>query len=392
MARRLKGGVLEAICKYTEDTEVPAVFSVWTGVATVSAVLGRDCFIDQGYFTIYPNVYIVLTAGSARCRKSTSIKISEDLLSQVRPAVNTLSQKMTPQALIETLSTMDGELGDTDIVPSAVGIAVVDELSTLIDKDSFRNGLIALLTDLYDCNDFEYRTRGRGKELVKNPCLSVLGGSTIQWIKESIPEVAIGGGFTSRIVFVYKESREKLVAWPRMSPENEKRREDIIHDLCEIATMRGPFGISNEVIEEYEKEYINFYNHSPLMTDSGLSGYANRRHHILLKVAMIVSASRRDDRIITKPDLDVAINLLRKAEVDMPKVLRTIEANQTGNIFEQILRFIMERQTVNRQQLIRRFRNKMTSQELDVFMSTLEDEGTIVSEVSGKNIKYIFTK
>ncbi len=389
--RKLRSGIVEAICKFTEDTEVPAIFSVWAGISAVGAAIGRDCFVDQGYFAIYPNLYIVLVAGSARCRKSTAVNIAGDFIQKVTPKVNIISQKATPEGLIGMLSGLIGDEGATSIVPSAVGIAVVDELSTLIDKNAFKSGLIALLTNLYDCKDFEYLTRGRGRELVKNPCLSVLGASTIRWIKDTIPEIAVGGGFTSRIVFVYKDKREKLVPWPTMSAENKLLSEDIAHDLCEVAKLRGPVALDKHALDTYKEEYTRFYYNSPLMSDEGLSGYANRRHHILLKVAMIICASRNDSRLITQDEMNMSIKLMRKAENAMPFILRTIMSEKVGDVFEHILRFVISKGTVDRSRLIREFRHKMTSQELDIMMRTLEEEGVVVQKVDGSRRQYVFT-
>lgn len=390
MARKLRSGVLEAFCKYTEDTEVPAVFAVWSAIATVSAVLGRNVFVDQGFFVIYPNIYTVLVAGSAKCRKSTSIGIAEDFLKEVRPQINLLSQKMTPEGLIAALGGMFGSEGDTQVIPAAIGIAIVDEFSTLIDKNSFKNGMIALLTDLYDAKDFEYLTRSRGKEMVRNPCLSILGGSTIQWIKESIPVISIGGGFTSRFVFVYKDQRERLVPWPTMTEENRKRRLDIIHDLNEIAKLQGAFGLEPKALELYKKEYVEFYEHSPLMDDSALTGYAGRRHHILLKVSIVVSASRRDDKLITQSDMVIAMNFMRRAEKMMPKILRAIESEKVGDVYEEILQFIIRRKIVDRTEVVRRFRHKMTAFQIEEMMRTVEAAGAIKIEVDGRKTRYVF--
>ncbi|KKM87258.1 hypothetical protein LCGC14_1270810 [marine sediment metagenome] len=389
--RKLQCGIVEAICKYTEDTEVPAIFSVWAGISAVGAAMGRDCFVDQGYFAIYPNLYVILVAGSARCRKSTAVNIAGDFIQKVVPKINLISQKVTPEGLIGMLSGLIGDEGATTVVPSAVGVAVVDELSTLIDKNAFKSGLIALLTNLYDCKDFEYLTRGRGRELVNNPCLSVLGASTIRWIKDTIPEVAIGGGFTSRIVFVYKDKREKLVPWPVMSAENKALSEDIVHDLCEVSKMRGPIALDKGALDTYKEEYVNFYENSSLMKDEGLAGYANRRHHILLKVSMIICASRTDNRLITQHEMNMSIKLLRKAENAMPFILRTIMSEKVGTVFESILTFIISMGSVGRPRLIREFRHKMTSQDLDVLLRTLEEEGVILQTVDGSKIVYTYT-
>jgi hypothetical protein len=357
---------------------------------TISAALGRDCFVDYGYYTIYPNLYVVLVGPSAVAKKSTPIKIATRFLKAVTPPINILSQKMTPEALIESLSGLSGDVGDTKVVPSAVGIAIVSEMDTLINQGSFKSGMIGILTDLYDAEDFEYRTRSRGRELVKNPCLSIIGGSTMQWIREAIPVVSIGGGFTSRIVFVYSRGSGKLIPRPHMSDKDKHRKEHIIQDLQAIARMRGPFALDAEAIDIYDKEYVRFRKKSPLLDDENLGGYVGRRHDILTKVAMATSASRSDSRLITKRDITLAMGIVSKAEEDMPNILKAITAEKVGDVFEQIIKFIERRKIVTRPELMRAFRHKMTSVEMDALIKTLDEAEIIAVEWDGSAPRYVF--
>ena len=149
MPRKCSSGLIEAICKFYEETEVPASFALWSAIFAVSACLKRDCFIDQGHFTVYPNLYINLTAGSGVCRKSTAAYVVMDMLREVDPPINILSQRITPQELIGTLA--GKAIKDkTTIVDEAVGCFIADELSTLIDKSNEMKVLIPILTKLYD--------------------------------------------------------------------------------------------------------------------------------------------------------------------------------------------------------------------------------------------------
>ncbi len=391
LPRRLKSGVLEAFCKFTEDTEVPPAFAVWSGMITIAAALGRDCFVDYGYYTIYPNLYIVLIGPSAVAKKSTSIKFAARMIKQVKPTINVLSQKMTPESLISRLSGLDAKEGDTMIVPAAVGVALVSEFATLVDKGAFKSGMIGILTDLYDAEDFEYSTKARGLEKVKNPCLSIIGGCTLFWIKECIPIISVGGGFTSRIVFVFSKGSGKLVPEPQMTPENKRRREDICHDLCEISKMRGPFGRTDGAKKIYNDEYVHFRTNSPLIEDESLCGYAGRRADILMKVAMLVSASSSSDRLIGERSMSVALSILKRTEEHMPNVLRVITSNEVGDIFDQILRYIEKNKIVGKAELTRRFLPKIGANELDAMMRTLEQANLVTSEViGGGKTRYTF--
>ena len=380
------------ITEYCKDTEVPGLFALWAGISTISATLGRDCFVSQGHFVVYPNTYVVLVAGSAKCRKSTSINIASRFIESVNPKIKVLSQKMTPEALIGTLSgMMGGEEGSTIISAHAEGIAVVDELATMIDNNAFKSGMIPILTKLYDCEDFQYETRGRGREEVSNPCMSILGGSTLHWIKEAIPQVAIGGGFTSRVVFVYRDQVENLIPWPTKSDTNDKIKSDIIHDLNLIAKLRGPFAFDSEARKFYSTEYIRFINNSPFFENKNLAGYAGRRHIIILKLSMIVSASERDSRVVNEADVRVALNILTSAEETMPNVLAQISSEPIGDVCEEILQIIKHRRKVSRRELLQLMKHKLVARDMDVIIDSLAEMGVVQSELVGKNINYIYT-
>ena len=263
------------------------------------------------------------------------------------------------------------------LVAEAEGILIVDELATLIDANAFKTGMIPVLTKLYDGKDFDYHTKARGRELICNPCLSLLGGSTLHWIKESIPSVAIGGGFTSRVVFVFRESFEKLVPWPTMTEGNVTRADNIVHDLNEVAKLRGMFALNKEARKLYEGEYEHFYKTSDLFDVPSLAGYAGRRHTTLLKVAMCISASLRDTRMIDEKDIAVAINALRQAESDMPRVLQAISREFFGDVYEECLTIIMNRKTILRSDLLKAMKHKMSSRDMDVVVDTFVEQKVI---------------
>ncbi len=390
MTRALSEGILEAFCKYAEDTEVPSTFALWSGMSMVSAALGRNCFIDFGFYTIYPNTYIVLVAKSARCRKSSSIMMALSFIQKVKPKIKILAQKMTPEALISALSGINAKDSHT-IAMDAVGIIVIDELSTFVDRNAFKSGMIATLTKLYDCTDYEYETKSRGKEIIHNPCLSIHGGSTLQWIKEAIPSVAIEGGFTSRVVFVYLEERERDVSWPSMTAENQKRGIEIAHDMDEVAKMRGGFALTNDARGIYDAEYAFFNKNSSLFDIPALSGYAGRRHTNLLKVCMIVSASRRDSRIVKEEDIGTAIQALAAIEKDMPNVLSAISREFIGDVAERTLQIIMKRGTIGRPELVKLMSDYLSSRQLDIILETLEESLTVRADnVGGRKITYTF--
>jgi hypothetical protein len=254
--------------------------------------------------------------------------------------------------------------------------------------------MISLLTNLYDGRDFDYMTRGRGQEFISNPCLSLLGASTVQWIKEAIPQVAIGGGFTSRVIFVFQDTFEKLIPWPALSPENIKRFELLAQDLNQVSKMHGTMVMTEDAKRMYNKEYVDFYTNSPLFDTANLAGYAGRRHTNLLKVCMAVSASSSDDRIIGLNHVSLALELLSRVERDMPRVLQAISNEFFGDVCEECLTILMNRGTIVRSDLLKLMRHKLSSRQLDVVLEQFVEEQILeVGNRSGMPIyKYIGDK
>ncbi len=386
MPRKCQSGVIEEICKFYEETEVPATFALWCAIFTINTCLKRDCFIDQGHFTVYPNLYINLTAGSGVCRKSTAAYIMVDLLREVNPPINILSQRITPQELIGTLS-QKAVKDETVLISEAVGCFIADELSTLIDKSNEMKVLIPILTKLYDCKDFDYSTRKHGKELVKNPCLSILGGSTLEWIKEAFPAYSIGGGFTARFIFPYRDQKDRRIAWPRRTAENQDRFKRIVHDLNQIAKMRGPMGVSSEAIDFYSDEYVAFLD-GDLAKHSLTSRYAARRHVHLLKVSMALSASSRDTREITKDDMWRAIKIIQGSEARRGTIMRRIISAPIGDMCEHVMTLIMTAKDISRGDLIYETRNRISHKELDMILEGFSESGRVKKYIKDGKLWY----
>ena len=64
--------------------------------------------------------------------------------------------------------------------------------------------MLVFLTDLFDCRElpWKYRTKGRGDNTIENLYLNLLAATTPDSLASSLPALAIGGGLTSRILFI----------------------------------------------------------------------------------------------------------------------------------------------------------------------------------------------
>ena len=208
MSRKCKPSWIDCYLEYTRVQESPTAFHEWVGMMLLSTAVGRHVWIPRIKYTIYPNLFVILVAGSAKCRKSIAIAIGMDILKALEKPPMIFAQKITTEALIQAL-----ELAKAD--GASAGLICASELAVFMGPDAAQTGIIPTLTDLYDSpQEWVYHTRGRGKEVLRNVTLSVLAASTRAWLRSSIPADAIGGGFTSRIVFVCQDAPSKLILFP----------------------------------------------------------------------------------------------------------------------------------------------------------------------------------
>ena len=359
-------------------TEVPDLFALWCGLSCISAVLQRRVWLDMGTYTIYPNMFVVLVAQSGRCRKSTSIDIATGLLDRLDPRLNVLPNKTTAEAIIGRLKNKPGE--------PAVGYLAADELSTFLNRRSYDAGIAELLIPLYDCkNRFEYETKIRGKETLEHVCLSILAGSTVEWIRNAIPPDAIGGGLTSRMIFVFVEKPPPPVAITSFDETKIHLMDKLPKELETIRLLSGAVTLTPEAWDYYSKEYNRFYDKSEFYNMPTLSGYASRRSVHMLKLSILFAAPEAIGCIVVHPrHLDGAKTLLEQVERSMPKVLMLITANEKGHVIDLVLSLIGKNGGIKRADLIHAMAHRIDMIELDRMLETLTHSNQISTDYNNK--------
>ncbi len=361
---------LRSFSRLLEQTEVPPRFTVWCGIASILAALERRIWINQGVYSIYPNFYMVMVAASGQ-KKSTSINTAARLLRRLEPGPNVISQKITPEALIASIQ-LNTHTTKELMKKKCGGIVVADELATFLDRQSLERGLGPILTALYDCTPFEYQTMKRGAERVEEGYLSILGGSTIELLKNSLPKDAIGGGFTSRTLFVYEDRVPPPVPWIEYSEEMTEIEDQCVSYLQRLMVLEGAVTLTKDAKELFIRDYKERHSAGIFRNDSLLRSYENRRHAHLLKVAMALMVAEEPRMVMEAQHVMGAKVILEEAEEYLPRVVELIAASETGMQGQMILETIRNRDDgMTRAELVRRFGNVLDSQEISKALDTL---------------------
>lgn len=375
MSERMLPDWLGAYLKYTEDTEPPISYHTWTALAILAGALQRKVWLQWGHETLYPNMYIILVGPSGRCRKGTAMSMGRDLLENVQ-SVQISSESITREALIrfmkDAVSTMqDPETGKTLFHCSVTTIS--PELSVFLGQQNL--GFLADLTDWFDSNNvWTYETKGSGTDRIQGVCFNLLGATAPDWIQSMIPQEALGGGFTSRCLFVVESNKRKTVAEP--TPVDQKLRAALIGDLERIGNMQGEFRFDEAGRQAYVDWYISQEaaidrGESPI-NDSRFAGYVERRTTHIRKIAIVLSACRSDDYVIKEEDFNRARGLLQAIEMNMANVFGGLGQARYSDVTEKVLIYIKRRGKVTRSELLGVFYRDVDSYTLKIIEEVLE--------------------
>lgn len=344
---------LTAFCDYASFGEAPRRMYFWVGVSAVAGALRRRVWIDQAYFRWYPNFYVVLVAPPGIVSKSTTAGISMNLLRKV-PGIHFGPDVVTWQALIgafqgvkEEFKLVDAATGEIIYVPMCAMTIESSEFGNLLnpqDKD-----MVDLLVTLWDGKQgaFTKITKMSGNDSVENPWINIVACTTPAWIAGNFPEYMIGGGFTSRCLFVYAEEKAKYVAYPGLHvPANLGDVEKaLIHDLEYISNaFVGPYTLDKPAVDWGEAWYKHHYEKRPDgLDDERFGGYIARKQTHIHKLAMVLAAATSDQQIITAENLALANTMVTELETDMPRVFAKIGRSEESVQAERLLGYIRRR-------------------------------------------------
>ena len=162
----------------------------------------------------------------------------------------------------------------------------------------------------------------------------ILGGNPPTGFSQAFPPEGIGQGFFSRLLLIYGEpSGVKYTFPPPQDMELQKRLIALLHRIKE--EVKGEFGMSKEAMELLDKIYKEWAG----IDDPRFEHYANRRLTHLLKLCLVITASRLGKSIEVK-DVIYANTLLTFTEQLMPKALGEFGKAANSDITHKVMNII----------------------------------------------------
>lgn len=384
--------------QYTQNTEPPTLYKEWVAVSTIASVLQRKYKLTWGTITFYPNMYVVLVGPPGRCKKGVAMGFGQNMLRSI--GIKISAESVTREALIRDLAESTSHYENT-----TSGKQMIHSSLTVISKElavflGYENKtLMSDLTDWYDCDDkWTYRTKGSGTDEIVGVWLNLIGATTPQLVQSQLPRDAVGGGLSSRIIFVYEDNKEKSVAAPFLSTEEKKMEKKLEEDLEEMYQLKG------EVVydESFLEEYVRWYEQGITLPDEyggrksagvrsdfmtgPLSYYNERRANHVMRLCIVMSASQRQPAL-DKHVLYRAIDLLERTEVKMPKAFGGYGTAVRSEVIHEVLTVVEERKEISRSEILRSLQYDFDEvSQFDGIVGLLRASGQVKVAYTGNDI------
>lgn len=348
-----KGGWLGAYLDYAILSEQPLAWHFWTGAAVLGAACRRNLYMDLGFGDVlFPNTYVLLV-GASGLGKNQAINRGVKVLKKANQGVVhrciedhldyrvEVINEVTAESLVQAMSPGQVEVPGTHTMVERVescGLLVNPETANLLGKSrrELSERLLTYLTDMYDGDPKAALTVTRGPRRLGPTALTLILGSTAEWIGSSVTQAVISGGFTGRCLFVERGERHRIKY--REIPTDHTP--DPVQEN-ELARMLVPWMVAPPIEATLEQEaqgwweewYIK-HREEPCPHET-LEGWWQRKPVHLAKLAMLLTASE-----MCMPDLDLsgvrsipvplrsvqkALRLLDLEQVRIPKVLEQID-------------------------------------------------------------------
>lgn len=368
------------------------MYKLWVGISTIAAVLQRKCVLRWGTLSFYPNMYIVLVGPPGKCRKGTAMNTGYNLLKDL--GVKLSAEAITREALIRELAQTTDTVVDpqTGIVHMHSSLSVVSpELTVFLGYNNQQ--LMMDLTDWFDCRDYwTYRTKNSGTDEIIGVFVNLIGATTPGLLQSTLPMNAIGGGLTSRMIFVYETEKSRSIATPFHGPTEKALAPMLKHDLERIHMLSGEFKVSDPFINRYIDWYMHFDSQQHILTDQRFAAYFERKPTHLMKLCMILNASRTNSQMVEVEDFDRAIALLDKTEENMQYTFMGVGRNVASETMQEVLDFLEKHRRVSMAVLTRMFFRDADARQLENILQTMENMKSIRRIYSGQDIFVEFLK
>lgn len=391
---RSQMGWINELISASSEAETPLAWIRWAGIATVSAVIAPNTYMNRGgIYKLSPNVFVMLI-GESGLGKGFPINVSKKLVRLV-DSTRVIAGRNTIQSILKELgnSFSDPKNGGAPKFPDSRGYIISGEFSTLLQKDEAALPTITELYDTHYMDEWKNSTKNSGIDELKGVNITLFGASTPEHFSAAVPEENINGGFVGRILTVFQEKRSRINPLDDTDAENNFPFDQLAQYLKDISRLKGAFQWRDEKARSLWKDwYTEIRTKSEKIKDP--TGAINRLTDNVLKIAMCLSVAEKPELYVTREALSDAIDECQELTIDSKKLTEGKGTSQLAEATKIVLYAVYKNEghRISRSKLIQEHYGYFDTYELGKIMTHLENAGLIeVVHVGGGKQELVST-
>lgn len=408
-----------ALCDTTDADPIMITSSV---ISSISAMLGTKVYIPKGYGgyfqNLYTNVWILNIAQSGQHKTTalnTGASIALERQYKIFDEIEILNQKSkTPESNKESIESEKLKLSlDNPVLPTRLtaegllkylaqgheGLIITSEFGAWLDNlaKSHNSDLMGILTDLYDVPPiWRNLTKTQGDDILKTPCVSIVGVTTMSWLKKRFSQKDIEGGFGARFLIYTPPHSEKISPGlpkpidPKRVEAQEQFKKSFINIENEIGERRI-FRLSPDAAAYFDDPITNNGLHQQISTfvknnkcKDLLDAYARRWSPSVLKIAMIMqlfydpSSKEITTKALFSAWMLIAPAMKSTALLFSGEFVESEEDHEIRALYEWIcMKVAKEGRGVTRKEILTSRKVKGKKKEYDLVLDMLIESGKI---------------
>lgn len=272
-------------------SKVPTPYLTWSFLSTVAACVADRVWYERAPgHRVRPNLYVLLL-GPSGIGKGDAIKEVLKLVADI-PQVRLYQGRATAEFIRDRLGKVRHRPDGTEIPPIPQLFLVNEELVFCVGVGPPAFEMVSVLVQIYGGNPAAIRdgTRTRGEIVMHNPCVNWLAGTNRAWLVRSMPDDAVAGGLSRRLVVVEQDYRDVRITHPQFPPEREAWMAEIEQRLLALTECHGAFTADPDALAVFDE----WYQQRPLTDDVALRPWWETQDELVLKVSMIMSLCESD--------------------------------------------------------------------------------------------------
>lgn len=267
---------------------------------------------------------------------------------------------------------------------------VLQELSSLFKENA--KEVVKFLLNAYDCGQYDYETKQKGQDRIRNLCLNFIAGAQMDFLKAAHKHGIFGEGYSSRTIMLFETARrfDAFHIAEELTTEQLAAKLDLLDWIHKLSNCYGKITYGDDVKEYLEDWYLNVHCPKEARAGEKMQHYLGRKKVALLKIAAAIHFGESLEMEIPLPTFKQAIQELDAVEGNMEVGLALAGKNPLHAAAQKMLGYLRFRKESPLSDIILEFAADLTVEEINLCLKQLELTHQLKSKLKTGKLWYYF--